>query len=930
MNKKIIILIFLFQFVLFSQNLFSQTPTPTSVLTPEQIALHPTDKWFTAERPDYSELDERVKNLAKNEESPEAVARIICEGLKTDIEKARAIFDWLAFNVSYDTNYSVYSGKEAFKKRKGVCQGYAELFQMLAKAAGLDSVMVTGIGYGGPGIGRGEHAWNLVHLPDRDLLLDACWGAGTVSGRRFTFNFAPQWFDTHPAAFAFRHYPDNPKNACIYPLMSKKEFNRLPWLQPESYFPYGKSDPVYNYNRLFCKDQPNLPVTFSSHRNGNLFFQYISTGAELTDGFFMMDYEAYINDVKKYLSEEELKTTLLNNYDSDTVSSISDLPLALIAKYCNAKSEAYEMEKCYSISINEETGVSEITCDFSKCGFRLPTKEEWLTACGKKYLSYDISEKEFSDAVWYNKNTGGIIKVVNQTLPNENGLYDMFGNVSELCYDKDEDCYVFLGGNVFSSRREIQNLTSVLYDEYKENKGAHGFRLVFNAPTQAKYQYKVSQFYANSEQYSKKSSQYKEWLNLAIKNGSPDAMACLASDYYGLDTDDGYRKAYDLCIKAAEMENAYALYILGMLYQYGSYVQKNENEAFKYYERGAIAGNASAAYKTAIYYKNGKFTEQNNNKYFYWLEKSIKDGYNKESAIIELASAYRDGRGCEKNQKKAFELIDKEYSKKNASVRILEEYGDYIKEQIGNHFGIVYAEEAYKKAAQQGSGYAKEQLAELAIYGKDGKRDLGKAVTLYQELIDSGYKSKLIEEKIYLYSTLLEFMNDFEDKCDLYVNMIGRGKDPTPYINSIYGVYIECLALQKTELKYSALFASLDTEIINSKMKAPMKKINSGEKISGKTLIFISPFAYHDNKSYNQKLFDEYDNVLVVQRSQNSFEELEKAFAKILPFLDDGSTVDLCYFQSDIRKNNSNDKERYLRYSSEIKNICQKSSVIVF
>ena len=109
-----------------------------------------------------------------------------------------------------------------------------------------------------------------------------------------------------------------------------------------------------------------------------------------------------------------------------------------------------------------------------------------------------------------------------------------------------------------------------------------------------------------------------------------------------------------------------------------------------------------------------------------------------------------------------------------------------------------------------------------------------------------------------------------------------------------------------------------------------MKKINSGQKISGKTLIFISPFAYHDNKSYNQKLFDEYDNVLVLQRNQTSFEDLEKAFAKIIPLLDESSTADLCYFQSDIKKNNSKDKERYLKYSGKLKNTCQTSSVIIF
>ena len=115
MNHKKLILCLLSLFLplyLFAQAEYYSDLIPTPQLTPEQIAKHPTDKWFTAERPDYSELDERIKTLAKNEETPEAVAKIICEGLNTDIEKARAIFDWLAYNVAYDTSYKVHSAAE--------------------------------------------------------------------------------------------------------------------------------------------------------------------------------------------------------------------------------------------------------------------------------------------------------------------------------------------------------------------------------------------------------------------------------------------------------------------------------------------------------------------------------------------------------------------------------------------------------------------------------------------------------------------------------------------------------------------------------------------------------------------------------------------------------------------------------------------------
>lgn len=901
----------LFLISLLAVSLFSQH------LTSEQIALHPTDKWFTAERPDYSELDERVKTLAKNEETPEDVARIICEGLKTDIEKARAIFDWLAFNVSYDTSYSVYSGGEAFKKRKGVCQGYAELFQMLAKAADLDSIMVTGIGYGGPNVGRGGHAWNLVRLPERDLLLDACWGAGYVSGRHFSFCFAPQWFDTHPAAFAFRHYPDESKYACIYPLMSKAEFNKLYWTKAENYFPYGNSDPVEIYRNLFCKNQPNLPVTFSRHRNGYLFVKYISTGPDLPDGFFMTDYEVYLNDVKKYLSEDETAPLMQNNYDSNTVSAVSDMPLNLIAEYCNKKSEAYDFEKCYTISETEDG--YEIICDYSKFGFRLPTKKEWLLACGKKYLSDEISEKDFSDAVWYDKNSGGIIKVINQTKANENGLYDMLGNVSELCFDETTGGYVFMGGNVFSSRSEIQTLEPVSFDNYTKNKGANGFRLVFNAPDNADNQYRVSQFYYNSEQFSKYSKEYREWLNLAFGNGSAGAMARYAAEYYAQGTPEGYKKAYDLCIKAAEKENDYALYILGMLYQYGFYVQKNEKESFEYFERAATAGNIPSAYKTAIFYKNGKVTEQNYDKYFYWLDKAITGGLENEIAIVDYAAAYREGLGCKKDTKKAFEIINNASKKKNASFYIFEELGNYIRDGIGNHMGIVYAKEAYETAVKKGSVYAIEQLADFAIYGKGDKRDVARVASLYKQLIDSGYTNLYYKNQYILYSTLSEFVNDFEDKCEWFLKLIPSDKVPDDYIGAVYEIYIQNMALQGSELKYSALFAGLEPDFIKSKISQSMKKLNSGEKLTGKTLIFLVPFKYQDSKAYNQKFLNEYDNVIVLQRDQNSYESIDKAFSKIIPLTGECSAVDFLYFKADLRKNNSKDKEKYLKYSDTLK-----------
>src|SRR5574344_2278059 len=65
------------------------------------------DLWTVAKRPDYTEIDKYVKGCGANcGNTPEEVADKVTAPCKSDIEKARAIFDWLAYTIAYDTSYS--------------------------------------------------------------------------------------------------------------------------------------------------------------------------------------------------------------------------------------------------------------------------------------------------------------------------------------------------------------------------------------------------------------------------------------------------------------------------------------------------------------------------------------------------------------------------------------------------------------------------------------------------------------------------------------------------------------------------------------------------------------------------------------------------------------------------------------------------------
>ena len=96
-----------------------------------------------------------------------------------------------------------------------MCQGYADLFTIMATHVGLDAWTVTGTAKdyfsskGRKYNGTSGHAWNIVSLADREILVDSTWGAGYVNGNTFHRSFDDEWFDTHPAVFIFSHLPAN-------------------------------------------------------------------------------------------------------------------------------------------------------------------------------------------------------------------------------------------------------------------------------------------------------------------------------------------------------------------------------------------------------------------------------------------------------------------------------------------------------------------------------------------------------------------------------------------------------------------------------------------------------------------------------------------------------------------------------------------------
>ena len=97
--------------------------------------------------------------------------------------------------------------------------------------------------------------------------------------------------------------------------------------------------------------------------------------------------------------------------------------------FCNKLSEREGLEKAYLIN------GKDVQCTFDADGYRLPTEAEWECA-GRGGESYLYSGSNNIDEVaWYSGNSNKETQGVGQKKGNGFGLFDMTGNVFELCWD---------------------------------------------------------------------------------------------------------------------------------------------------------------------------------------------------------------------------------------------------------------------------------------------------------------------------------------------------------------------------------------------------------------------------------------------------------------------------------------------------------------
>lgn len=221
----------------------------------------------------YSRIDTYARSAPDNQaRSIASLADYLTTPARTDMDKVRVIYAWMVSHIRYDIEAVNNRGSQRYyseleyanrvlRQRKGLCTGYALLFNHLLKRAGVQAISIRGYARtedkeAGQPVRAIDHEWNAVNIEGEWYLLDLAWAVTTAPTGQTSNDF---YFLTPPEQFISQHFPTDPRWQLLPQPLSKNAFDRFPKLY-DPYFQMGFGPDFPHDGQLRVQGQAELTL----------------------------------------------------------------------------------------------------------------------------------------------------------------------------------------------------------------------------------------------------------------------------------------------------------------------------------------------------------------------------------------------------------------------------------------------------------------------------------------------------------------------------------------------------------------------------------------------------------------------------------------------------------------------------------------------
>lgn len=194
---------------------------------------------------DFTAVDAYVKSLGPLDSmSMGTINNVVSNKFTDKMDKARAIYYWIAHNIKYDikaartNNTMKNTPADVLLSRKATGIGFASLFQDMCSSADIRCLTVDGfvknnINQIDESSADINHSWAVVQLgqsPEEWFYVDPAFGSGYADAEMkvFTPYYTDAYFFTEKETFNLQHYPDNEAWKLGGAPKSKKDFFEMP------------------------------------------------------------------------------------------------------------------------------------------------------------------------------------------------------------------------------------------------------------------------------------------------------------------------------------------------------------------------------------------------------------------------------------------------------------------------------------------------------------------------------------------------------------------------------------------------------------------------------------------------------------------------------------------------------------------------------